>query len=95
MDDVALRFSVNAVAASHVAFAQCVEACVRLPDEGRPRDREAFGALLDEQFREFFRADYGLSPEEQDELRWIWAALRKTLRSPTLEKFERQTSATQ
>ena len=94
MNDVKC-FTMDAVAASHVAIAQCVEAFVRLPDAERPRDREAFAALLDEQFRELFRVDYGLSSEEQDDLRWMWAALRKTLRSRTLEAFQPRSSTTQ
>ena len=81
-------FNVNAVAASHVAIAQCVEAFARLPDTAPKRDRSAFATILDDQFRELFRDGYGLTPEEQDHLKWIWDALRRTLRSPTLEKFE-------
>ena len=94
MDDV-ISLNLNSVAASHVAIAQCVEAFARLPDISPRRDRLGFAELLDEQFRELCQDIYGLSPEEQHDLRWIWAALRKTLRSPTLERFEPQSSTTQ
>ena len=81
------HFTPEAVAASHVAIAQCVSAFVSSPDARSPRTREAFAEVLDEQFQGLFRPGYGLSREDEHDLHRIWEALRRTLRSPILEAY--------
>ena len=85
-------FTPVSVAASHTAIAEAVEAFVRslpldqhllLPAEAR----EAFAGHLDKRFREVF----GMldDPEDQHDLHRIWDALRRTVRSETLEKYSK------